>query len=435
MRDRMFQGMVLILAVCLLVPGCGKTRGQHVQQQNPNAAVTYEKGKDFVGVVKKVDTAGKKITFYNTGTEEERICDFSGGTEILTPNEKQISVESLEAGQVVDVYLSETTKRLIRIQLSSDILQFENAKKLLVNADEKYIELNDVRYRYGSGFSAFSEGEVIDIQEIAPTDEVTFRGVKGKAYSLVVTRGHGYIKPDKYKDFIGGTMTVGGMMILPVTENMLVPVPEGTYEVTMKNGDFSGGRSVKIERDKQLVLDMSLFKSVEKNKGQVVFNINPEGAELYVNGSPADYSKPVSLKYGKHSIKVVLDGYTTYTGVLDVQSANPTVQINLADEEAEVKGDSKDTSVSKENSSQDSQNSDKYDNLHEIKVTTPAGASVYMDGIYKGKAPCSFAKKIGTVTITLSKDGFVTKSYTVTTMDDSKDVEWSFPDLVSTAVG
>ncbi len=324
---------------------------------------------------------------------------------------------------------------MTRIQLSSDILQFENAKKLLVNADEKYIELNDVRYRYGSGFSAFSEGEVIDIQEIAPTDEVTFRGVKGKAYSLVVTRGHGYIKPDKYKDFIGGTMTVGGMMILPVTENMLVPVPEGTYEVTMKNGDFTGGRSVKIERDKQMVLDMSLFKSVEKNKGQVVFDINPEGAELYVNGSPADYSKPVSLKYGKHTIKVVLDGYTTYTGVLDVQSANPTVQINLADEEAEVKGDSKDTSVSKEDSSQDSQNSDKYDNLHEIKVTTPAGASVYMDGIYKGKAPCSFAKKIGTVTITLSKDGFVTKSYTVTTMDDSKDVEWSFPDLVSTAVG
>ncbi len=430
MRDKMFRMMALILAVCLLVPGCGKNKGQHVQQQSPNAAVTYEKGKDFVGVVKKVDTAGKKITFYNTGTEEERICDFSGGTEILTPNEKQISVESLEAGQVVDVYLSETTKRVTRIQLSSDILQFENAKKLLVNADEKYIELNDVRYRYGSGFSVFSEGEVIDIQEIAPTDEVTFRGVKGKVYSLVVTRGHGYIKPDKYKDFIGGTMTVGGMMILPVTENMLVPVPEGTYEVTMKNGD-----PVKIERDKQMVLDMSLFKSVEKNKGQVVFDINPEGAELYVNGSPADYSKPVSLKYGKHSIKVVLDGYTTYTGVLDVQSANPTVQINLADEEAEVKGDSKDTSVSKEDSSQNSQDSDKYDNLHEIKVTTPAGASVYMDGIYKGKAPCSFAKKIGTVTITLSKDGFVTKSYTVTTMDDNKDVEWSFPDLVSTAVG
>ena len=64
MRDRMFRIMTLILAVCLLVPGCGRTRGKHVQQQDPNAAVTYEKGKDFVGVVKKVDTAGKKITFY-----------------------------------------------------------------------------------------------------------------------------------------------------------------------------------------------------------------------------------------------------------------------------------------------------------------------------------------------------------------------------------
>lgn len=416
-----------------MASGCGKTRRQPEASQNPNASVTYEPGRDFAGVVKKADYANKKITFYNTSFEKEEVYDYSGGTEVLTKNGKSISSESLEIGQVVDVFLNKETKKIVKMQLSGDILEYENIKDLVVDVNEKYIQIGDVKYRYGSGFTAFSAGEPVDIQEITKTDEVTFRGVKGKAYSLVVTKGHGYIKPKKYKDFIGGTMTVGGVMILPVTDNMLVPVPEGTYSVSMKNGDFEGSREVKVERDKQLVLDMSIFKSTAANTGQVIFDVKPVGAELYVNGTLTDYSKPVSLKYGKHSVKVVLDGYTSYAGVIDVQSANPTVRISLADEEAEVDEDDG-TSVSDDESG-NNQVSDRYDSLHKITISTPAGASVYMDGTYKGTTPCSFTKKIGTITITLSKQGFTTKSYTVTTIDDSKDVQWSFPDLVSSAVG
>ncbi len=435
MKDKIVWITALLLAACFMISGCGRTGSRQAAGSNPNESITYEKGRDFAGVIKSADHANKRITFYNTDAEKEVVYDYSSGTEILTKNNKQISSESLEIGQVVDVYVNADTNRISKLQLSSDILEYEDVKNLVVNVDEGYLEINGVRYRYGSGFTAFSNAEPIDIKEITKTDEVTFRGVKGKAYSLVVTRGHGYIKPQKYKDFIGGTLTVAGMMILPVTENMLVPVPEGTYEVMMKNGDFTGGKTVTVERDKQFVLDMSLFKSIAPDRGQVVFEIKPTGAELYVNGILTDYSKPVSLKYGKHSVSVVLDGYTTYTGVVNVQSANPTLRISLADEEAEVVDESKDTSVTDQDSKDSSQVSDTYDNLHKITVSTPAGARVYLDGTYKGTAPCSFPKKIGAVTITLSKDGYTTKSYAVTTLDDSKDVEWSFPDLVSTAVG
>lgn len=438
MRNKNQEIMALFLVICLMLGGCGKTGEKQSavsETSNPNAGVTYEKGRDFTGVLKRADITNQTFTFYNTATEEEVQYSYTSGTEILTKNEKQISSESLEVGQAVDVYLNADTGKLSKVQLSGDVLEYENVKNLLVNADERYLEINGVRYKYGSGFTAFSSGEPISLQEIAPTDEVTFRGVKGKAYSVVVTRGHGYIRPEKYKDFIGGTMTVTGVMILPVTENMLVPVPEGTYEVSMKNGDYTGSRSVQVERDKQLVLDMSLFKSTVADTGQVVFEIAPQGAELYVNGALTEYARPVSLKYGKHSVKVVLDGYTTYTGVIDVQSANPTVRISLADEEAEVEDESDGTSVSDDSADNENEVSNQYDNLHKITVNTPAGASVYLDGSYQGKAPCSFAKKIGTVTITLSRDGYTTKSYTVTTIDDSKDVQWSFPDLESTAVG
>lgn len=435
MKQTITKWAVAIVTVCILLAGCGRKQHNPTATDNPNASLTYEKGKDFVGVIKKIDTQNKTISFYNTAFEEETVCTYSGGTEILTKNGKQISSESLEIGQVLDVYQNPDTKKLSKLQLSKDILEYERVTDLTVDPDAGNLEVNGVKYRYGSGFTAFSNGEPIQVQEISPTDEVTFRGVKGKAYSIVVTKGHGYLKPRKYNDFIGGTMTVGGVMIVPVTEKMLVPVPEGTYEVTMKNGDYTGSSTVTIERDQQFKLDMSKFKTLAPHTGQVIFDIDPVGAELYVNGTLTDYSKPVSLKYGKHSLRVLLEGYTPYIGIIDVQSASPTVQISLTDENTDVKDDSDDTTISKQESENDQTVSGQYDNQHTITVSAPIGASVYMDGTYKGVAPCSFPKKIGTVTITLSMSGLTTKSYTMKTVNDSKDIAWSFPDLESYAVG
>lgn len=437
MKRTVFRWAAVILSICMAVSGCGKTNRNRkpAATNNPNASLTYEKGRDFVGVIKCIETGKKSVTFYNTDFEEETQCEYSGGTEILTKNGKQISPESLEVGQVVDVYQDEGTKRLTKMQYTANLLQYDRVKGLYVDPDAGYIEINGVKYRYGSEFAAFSNGQPIDIKEISQTDEITFRGVKGKAFSVVVTKGHGYLKPVKYADFVGGMMTVGGVMILPVTEKMLVPVPEGTYDVSMENGDYVGSKTVTIQRDQQLKLDMSKFKSLAPNTGQVVFDIDPVGAELYINGTLTEYKKPVSLKYGKHSVRVLLEGYTPYFGVLDVQSPNPTVRINLPDEEAEVPDQSDDTSVSKKDTSEQDTPAGEYDNQHTITVSAPIGASVYMDGTFKGTAPCSFAKKIGSVTITLSMSGLTPKTYTMKTLNDGKDVSWSFPDLEAPAVG
>lgn len=432
MKNKRMMGLFLVSLCCLTICGCQRRQTTSVVSgsPNPNASITYEKGRDQVGVLKSMDAERKTMTFYQPLLEKEATYSYTGATEVLTKNDKAISSESLEIGQVFDLYLKDDKSTLDKVQSSEDVLEYEEVKNIEINTDESFMKVNGVRYRYGSGFQVFSEGKPIDLQEISASDEVTFRGVKGKAYSLVVTKGHGYIKPVKYKDFVGGTMTISGIRILSVTEDMLVPVPEGTYEVSMKNGDFEGSRSIAVERDKTFELDMSLFKSMAKDKGQVVFDIDPQGAELYVNGTMTDYSKPVSLKYGKHSIRVVLDGYTTYAGVVDVQSANPTVRISLAEEEAEISKDDE-SSVEKESADSQSSVTDTYDNEHKITVSTPAGARVYLDGNYQGVAPCSFPKKIGAVTLTVSKDGYVTKSYSVTTTDDDEDVSWSFPDLVA----
>ena len=65
-----------------------------------------------------------------------------------------------------------------------------------------------------------------------------------------------------------------------------------------------------------------------------------------------------------------------------------------------------------------------------ISVNTPVGASVYLNGEYQGVAPLSFPKVTGEVTITLSQEGYVTKSYTVNVPAGDGDAEYSFASLV-----
>ena len=65
-------------------------------------------------------------------------------------------------------------------------------------------------------------------------------------------------------------------------------------------------------------------------------------------------------------------------------------------------------------------------------VDAPEGAEVFMDGIYVGIAPTSTIKPgAGAHVITLSKNGYKTKSYTVSVSGDDNDVTLSFSEMIA----
>ena len=64
-------------------------------------------------------------------------------------------------------------------------------------------------------------------------------------------------------------------------------------------------------------------------------------------------------------------------------------------------------------------------------VESPEETEVFLDGIYVGITPVLFVRPDkGSHVITLSKNGYVTKSYTIMVADDDNDVTLSFSDLV-----
>ena len=427
-------GIFCALAVLVLLCGCSSGRKKPSVTETPNSSVTYEKGADFTGVIKSVDSDSSRIIFYNTVLDAEEEYSYSGGTEIYSKSDRDMSMAEVVPGEVYEVYLGQNGGRVTRMKEADGILTQEN-KKVLVDSEEKRITIDDINYAYSENFVVLSDGRAIDPREIATGDEVTFRGIEGHAYSLVVTKGHGYIQPSNYRDFIGGVLTLHGEAILPVTEDMLLVVPEGRQQLTMDNGDLTGTATLEVRRNQVTKVNMAQYQNQVPDTARVTFEIEPQGAELYVNGSLTDYSKKVSLKYGNHSVKVALEGYNEYTGIVTIKDSGPTVRINLAKETAAVDDDSDSSSVKKsDSSSSDSGTSSapETDKDHTITVSAPEGAAVYVNGTYKGEAPCSFTKLLGSVTLTLTKKGCETKSYSIEISDDSLDVNWSFPDLLET---
>ena len=129
-------------------------------------------------------------------------------------------------------------------------------------------------------------------------------------------------------------------------------------------------------------------------------------------------------------VTFIIGGLLAWLGMRFLLKSKYDSVLQEAEKEAEVSSDDE-SSVEKDDSNQQNTVTESYDNDHKITVSTPAGASVYLDGNYQGVAPCSFPKKIGAITLTLAKDGYTTKSYSVTTTDDDEDVSWSFPDLTA----
>lgn len=440
----------LLLLIILAFSACTSENNKPVATENASKEITAV-DPQFNGVLKSVDDEAGTAVFLDFNYCTDIVVAITGGTSIYNKDNSLITISSLEPGMIVSVVYDGTTMKAKKIQPLEDAWSYDNIINWSIDSNKSIFEIAGTKYRYNSDIVVLSQGIQQDIMNLNQVDELKVYGIDKKICSVIVEKGHGYIRPQNYKDFVGGTVMVGYISNQPVTEDMLLIVREGSYNVTMKNGNLTGTKTVDVKRDEESNLDMIEFKQSAENVGKVEFKIFPEGAEMYINGKQVEYDKAIQLNYGEHKVEVSLTGYSTYSGKLTVSSPNPTVKIDLTEEkvgideaastpsesysqQATAAPSASSQSASSQTSNDTSQSTTDdskivYDKEHKIIVNAPTGAEVYLNGTYKGKIPCEFPKQIGSNTITLSRDGFVTQSYSVTIIDDEQDITWSFKDL------
>ena len=366
------------------------------------------------------DKEENTVTFLNLELGRRYTLSYDGTTRLYDKYGESVSMDQLPKGSIVDVTFLKSKKHLTTMQLSDKAWKYENVERYEINTVRGEVSIGSEVYKLSPHTQYLSGGRDIELMDLNPTDIVSFQGLDSTVLSVTVEKGHGYLRLVNDTNFVGGWIEIGQTQIQRITEDMLLVVAEGSYQVNISHNGGGGIKNVIINRNEETTLDIGDLVIPEPEKGMVIFTLSPSSAEVYIDGVKTSIAEPVTLEYGIHQLIAKADGYKSVTKYIRVNQDSVGVNVVLhpiRDEE-------------EEESSESSTESETTMDYYKVYIDAPEQAEVYLDGNYVGISPCSFKKAAGSHVITLRKNGYQTRSYTVQIDDEEKDISYSFVDLV-----
>ncbi len=404
------------------------------------------------GILLDIEKEGLKMTFQDIKSGKTFEIPYDNNLEVRSKHSGIMSLDELERGEIYKLFYTRSLNKLTGIQVSDTTWTYTDVTRFSFDEKKKVMMIGDEAYKFTKDLKIYSLDKEAQIMDITEMDTLTVRGIEKEVLSVIVDKGHGYIRVLNDAYFVGGWIEIGQDIIKPITEDMLIPAGEGDHLVRVTNRGYAGEEQVKVIRDKESRLDLSKINIEEVAIGHILFKIEPDYARLYIDDEITEFEDRVQIEYGVHAVRVECGGYRTINSNIKVGSDYAEIDITM-DEEDDTSSSSSSTSASSSSSSSSSSETVSVNTVSsntasttqgqaassstniisaqkKIQVQQPNGAEVYLDGNYIGIAPTTTMKVTGSHVITLSRDGYKTKSYTVNIANDGNDVTFSFSDLI-----
>lgn len=439
-----------------------------------------------------VDKNSKIIKLMSVSDKKVYELSYDGTTNFFGKHGNSLSVDQIRIGDAVKADYSIHSGKLSNMTISSIAWSRSDVKEFIIDKKKDAITIGDETYKIDDDLVISYGDKLVELIDVADTDSVTVIGYDRKVVSIIVDTGHGYLRLVNDPYFVGGWIEIGQEIITKVKEDMLIPVPEGSYHVRLTNRGYQCEEDVTIKRDEETEIDLKKAHIEEVAIGHVQFNINPEFAQLFIDDVITEFDERVALEYGVHKIHIELSGYKDVDTNLKISEPFADVDIEMEidtdddkDDDEDDKDKGKDSSVTptptpdevptvtptptdgpgsdtwptptvavptpwpvqseadnkvteREYNESGSQVSDVISGVNsiigsnkKIYIDSPAGVEVYMDGKYIGVAPVSCDVVKGQHSVTLQKEGYTSRSYNIVVKEDDKDVTFSFSDLIA----
>ena len=463
MYGRRIQGAAAVMGLVMLLTG-GASGGVVAAKEQENVVDTgftvpsvgsYDSAD--TAVVMSVDQENSGITFLNMDTGKQYTLYYSGTTYFKDKYEGPMTVSQIQPGDIVDVNFLKGKRQIASVQISPQAWCYENIDNYDLGGINHTASIGSSVFSLPDEAAILSGGNRIENMEVVKQDVVTIRGIGHTIYSVDIEKGHGYLRLKNDDALIGGWIEVGNSVICQITEDMLLTVPEGNYQVLLSNSKASCTKEVQIERNKELVLDVGDIQIEEEKTGKIVFSVTPATAQVSVDDEVVDISQPIELPYGIHKVYMEADGYYPLQKHVQVGSeyANISFTMEPKEEESSVSENSTEDdwdqsqqktydlsqdeevpfkqSVSENTVDEQSVSANSTNANNKVYVDIKdgqEGVEVYLDGYYIGTAPVKFKKVTGSHTISLRKEGYHTRSYTIYLYNDGDDITYSCEPLV-----
>lgn len=435
MKKYILKTVLLPVMVLCLLTGCQSSGSQPEKEEEIVIEGVYKETlADSMdeAVIVSVNEEKNQIQLYNLTIGRTYTLSYDGTTGMKNKFGDEIVAGQLVSGDMVRVTFIKEGKLAKSLQLLDDILISRVESGYEINKAAYTMSFGGGQYALHKNVVVLFQGKQIQMEDVNPVDGLKIVTRDHEVYAITVEKGHGYVRLSGHESFVGGWVEIGQSIIQEVADEMLVVVPEGEYTLYISNDGVAGSREISVTSDEETLVDVSELQTEKiKKTGKVIFTITPAVAKLYIDGEETDYSGEVELDYGIHQISVQAEGYSTLTQYIKVGEAMANLNIRLEepDDDSEEKTDDKEEkkdSVSSNSTSTTTGASD-----YRVYVDAPVGAELYLNGSYVGVVPANFEKKAGTYIISLRKEGYHTRSYTLQIDSSKKDISYSFSELTA----
>ena len=449
------QHRLFPLALCMFFLVCILTAcGNQVQVPTYDDAEEPAQDVSVFAVVCNVDDVNEKIAIQSVTSGDVQEFSYTAGADVKDAYDQAVTMAQVQLGSLVNVVYDAGRDKLVSLHVSADdtVQQLQGVEGAVVNPLENTIQANGATYYMNPSVCAFSDNTQIGLDEICSEDRVTLWLYNNMVYSIYVELGHGYVRLSDYASYIGGMVEIGYDVIVPVTEDMLLTVREGTYTLRIAKGDDSGTKEVKVVKNQETDLSLADIAIEPKQTGSILFKVTPSDAAVYIDKRRVNTEGAVEVTFGKHKIDIIAEGYESYSASFNVNyaykikeytlqkedesstentSASTTATTQSETNEVTTQAVTTENSTTSDSNVKDVTSAEGNKTNNKVTVSAPVGASVYFDGEYLGIAPISFTKVTGSHIITLSQTGYLSKSYTVNFTDDGKDIPLQYDELIS----
>lgn len=463
-----------LAALMFTIGGCAmpaSTAGNTVQEttvENPLTKMPNIYDSEDAAVVIKKNTEEGTIQLQNIATAKRYTLNYDGTTRIFDKNDVALSMPQLKEGSVVTVRFYKADKSLSYVKENTDALNLSNLTNYELDLRNGKITVGKDTYLLSSNVVVISDGRETEPWELNALDVISVWGYQDRIYGINVEKGHGYLRLENEDYFVNGWVDVGDKVIQKIEDDMLLVVPEGTFNAMVSHKGSSAMQEITFARNEEMLWDLGSVEITVVQTGKIIFTLTPATARMAIDGREVDTSKPVELEYGLHSMRIVAEGYDTVAQYIKVAepSANISVELeksaepeskeaeseqdkkskeeedetpvgkkyalNASDDEKdnEKEEDEKDEKESEERSSEASTDVLSASEKYKVYIDAPEDVEAYLDGSYIGMTPVSFPKNAGNYVVTLRKTGYQTRSYTLQIDSEKKDVNYSFTELV-----
>lgn len=360
---------LVIFTVFVALSGCGRKDDGPVSMKGYASGVeaaTEEETQaeeSSLYTVSGVDTTLSTMTFLNIDTGRYEQYSYTDGTIFKDRHGSLISAASMVPGKVVTLTLRDKDLILEKVEQSADAWEMDDIGKFSYNEEDKIFTIGDTKYSYDEELQVFSGDAAIELSAVTGQDTLRIQGIDRKVLSVSVTTGHGVIQLVNTQALEGGWLSLNHKDYYKITENMQLEVPEGTYELTVAGNGYGGSTGVAVTRNEQTSVDVDSIKGEDPKYCTLTFAVDVAGALMYIDGSQVDYTQPLQLQYGIHSIQITADGYDTWSKRLYVNSPEAQIEIALSgDDTGSTETESTETAGNEENTTVEHKHSDSTSN-------------------------------------------------------------------------